>query len=159
MSHTQCTDIVNEHFHGDKDNMEEMDIDIEHDNESESDETEMVNDQYMEEEEVDSSDVDDSDENGSDSDMFADDEEVEVKTYLATRKIEDIVKEELNLPDEIRNSRYYRRAKKKYFIQITESKTVSELLSQLTQVPEAVSVITCTLYNLVLPLGTLKNLF
>ena len=86
------------------------------------------------------SEMDESDETQSDSDE-EDEEDVDIKAFLVARQIEDMVNEEKSLPENVRTSRYYRRAKKQYFNEITESKSASQLLNQLTQVPEAVSML------------------
>ena len=44
--------------------------------------------------------------------MFSEDEDIEVKTYLAFKDVKDLVKEENELPEIVKKSRYYRRAKK-----------------------------------------------
>jgi hypothetical protein len=145
LSYSECNQMVKDHFNTsvsvsvdsdtsgndiDERNSDEDDSEVE----SETEEPILVNGI-----DADISDLDESDETASDRDMFTDDEDVEVKSFLAVNQIEDLVKKENDLPNNIVKSRYYRRAKKKYFVDVVESKSVFEVLSQLTQVPEAVS--------------------
>ena len=136
MSYNQCNQMVKDHFEGSQDKSENASSDSSSDAEEESEVEELV---PMEESDGGLTDQEESDKSASDKDMFSDEEDVEVKTFLAVNKIEDLIQSEESLPDNVVKSRYYRRAKRKYFVDSVESKTVFEVLSQLSQVPEAVS--------------------
>ena len=79
----------------------------------------------------------DTDTDGS-RDMFGDEEDTNIQTYLALNKIEDLIKNENDLDPKIKESRLYRREKKRYFTEHVTPKSVPEVLSQLSQIPEAV---------------------
>ena len=81
-----------------------------------------------------------SDTDTDEKDMYTDDEDIEVKAYLVGNPLLELLGNESDLPDKVRQSRFYRRAKKKYFVENIEHKTVPEVLSQLSQVPESVRI-------------------
>ena len=107
LSYRECDIMVKEHFREANKEVTENMI-MSEDEEDESDERDK-SDLEDESDEEDDSDEDDSgsDEERSDRDMFSEDEDIEVKTFLAFKDIKVLVEEENEIPEIVKKSRYY----------------------------------------------------
>ena len=126
MTYKHCNETVNEYFERDDggaficspdltDDETDSETDIRRETEEHKSQYKNNNEEKLNDE---SSDLDESDKNS--------DEDVEVNTFLSAKQIEDLIRNEGDIPENVKTSRYYRRAKKSYFLEITESKTVTE---------------------------------
>ena len=141
MTYKECSDMAKDYYKmeeaNDNDLMDTQIVSDTNENISESEVSELEEeDFFVEDREV--SDIESESNEDSDEDGNCEGD-IEVKAYLACNDIENLVGKEEELPDNIRKSRYYRRQKKKLFSETVESLPVSQVLSQLSQVPGAVS--------------------
>lgn len=82
-----------------------------------------------------------SDGSDSESDFEVNDvesDDTDVKAVLALHEIGELVKNEDSLPTQVKQSRLYRREKKKYVLSLFGEKNSQEIVAELSQVPDSV---------------------
>ena len=145
LSHADCNKMTKDYF---CDNQEQTDMfESDHDMISEGDEenneindTESISGDiertlFGEEIEVEYSESDDVTESSDDDETL----DNKIKNMLAKTHIGDLLKDEDNIPMDIKQSKRYRNMKKDFVLSQFEGKDSQEIVTQLSQVPDSVS--------------------